>query len=338
MARPGACARRAPLERQLAREEQEAQFSERECAGKLEDIAKLARAGPASSWNGSPARPRRRTKSGPDWTRRASKPSCRRRWTSGASASSAWPRCARRSWRTWRRACAQLEESRLQDRAGPGAAARPHRRRQAQAAGGPAQRGAVCRSVWRRPRRDEEALLPQAHARAESSGAAGAIWPGSAQEIADLGAVNLAALEELTAARERKGYPRRPVGGSERRPSSTLEDAIRRIDRETREQLRGTYDAVNKPLRRAVPRAVRRRRGAAGADRRGDPGCRRPGRRPAAGQEERVHPPAVGRREGAHGDRAGVLAVPAQSGAVLPARRGGCAARRHATPNASATW
>ena len=50
--------------------------------------------------------------------------------------------------------------------------------------------------------------------------------------------------------------------------------------------------------------------------------------RAAAGQAQHVDPPAVRRREGADGDFAGVRAVPAESGAVLPARRGRRAARR----------
>ncbi len=65
------------------------------------------------------------------------------------------------------------------------------------------------------------------------------------QEIADLGAVNLAALEELTSAQERKSYLD-AQSADLNEAIGTLEDAIRRIDRETREQLRGTYDEVNK--------------------------------------------------------------------------------------------
>jgi chromosome segregation protein len=64
------------------------------------------------------------------------------------------------------------------------------------------------------------------------------------REIADLGAVNLAALDELTSARERKGYL---DSQSEDLTTAinTLEDAIRRIDRETREQLVQTFETVN---------------------------------------------------------------------------------------------
>ena len=65
------------------------------------------------------------------------------------------------------------------------------------------------------------------------------------REIADLGSVNLAALEELKAASERKSYldaQTEDLLGA----IDTLEDAIRRIDRETREQLQETYNTVNR--------------------------------------------------------------------------------------------
>ncbi|HWS14200.1 MAG TPA: chromosome segregation protein SMC [Rhodocyclaceae bacterium] len=65
------------------------------------------------------------------------------------------------------------------------------------------------------------------------------------QAIEDLGAVNLAALEELTSARERKGFLD-AQSADLNEAITTLEDAIRRIDRETREQLRGTFDQVNR--------------------------------------------------------------------------------------------
>ena len=65
-----------------------------------------------------------------------------------------------------------------------------------------------------------------------------------AGEMEALGPVNLAALQELETARERKGYL---DAQSEdlNQAIVTLEDAIRRIDHETREQLQQTYDTVN---------------------------------------------------------------------------------------------
>ncbi|MBK7017263.1 MAG: chromosome segregation protein SMC [Sulfuritalea sp.] len=66
-----------------------------------------------------------------------------------------------------------------------------------------------------------------------------------AAEIEALGPVNLAALEELATAAERKGFlDAQSTDLAE--AIGTLEDAIRRIDRETREQLQETYDTVNR--------------------------------------------------------------------------------------------
>ena len=64
------------------------------------------------------------------------------------------------------------------------------------------------------------------------------------EEIDALGPVNLAALDELSTAQERKGYLD-AQSADLAEAISTLEDAIRRIDRETRAQLQQTYDSVN---------------------------------------------------------------------------------------------
>jgi len=72
------------------------------------------------------------------------------------------------------------------------------------------------------------------------------------RDIAALGAVNLAALEELSAARERKRFlDAQNADLSE--AMTTLEDAIRRIDLETRELLRQTFDDVNAHFGRMFP-------------------------------------------------------------------------------------
>ncbi|MES2565191.1 MAG: chromosome segregation protein SMC [Pseudomonadota bacterium] len=72
------------------------------------------------------------------------------------------------------------------------------------------------------------------------------------EEIKALGAVNLAALEELTAAQQRKTYlDAQSQDLSE--ALATLEDAIRRIDRETRERLQLTFDEVNAHFGRMFP-------------------------------------------------------------------------------------
>jgi chromosome segregation protein len=72
------------------------------------------------------------------------------------------------------------------------------------------------------------------------------------EEIKGLGAVNLAALEELQTASERKDY----LDAQSRdlnEAMTTLEDAIRRIDRETRERLQHTFDEVNRHFSEMFP-------------------------------------------------------------------------------------
>jgi chromosome segregation protein len=74
-----------------------------------------------------------------------------------------------------------------------------------------------------------------------------------AGQIAELGAVNLAALEELQAANERRGYL--DAQSTDLKSAiATLEDAIRRIDRETRELLQQTFDKVNEQFGALFPR------------------------------------------------------------------------------------
>ncbi|TXH15828.1 MAG: chromosome segregation protein SMC [Gammaproteobacteria bacterium] len=65
-----------------------------------------------------------------------------------------------------------------------------------------------------------------------------------ANAIAELGAVNMAALQELETATERKGYLDMQAADLTE-AMETLENAIRRIDRETRELLQSTFDTVN---------------------------------------------------------------------------------------------
>jgi len=72
------------------------------------------------------------------------------------------------------------------------------------------------------------------------------------EEVKGLGAVNLAALEELESARSRKDY----LDAQSRdlnEAMATLEDAIRRIDRETRERLQHTFDEVNRHFGKMFP-------------------------------------------------------------------------------------
>jgi chromosome segregation protein len=72
------------------------------------------------------------------------------------------------------------------------------------------------------------------------------------REIVALGAVNLAALDELTAARERKQFLDAQMADLTE-AMTTLEDAIRKIDNETRELLSGTFDTVNGHFGRMFP-------------------------------------------------------------------------------------
>jgi chromosome segregation protein len=70
--------------------------------------------------------------------------------------------------------------------------------------------------------------------------------------IAELGAVNMAALQELETATERKGYLDMQAADLTE-AMETLENAIRRIDRETRDLLQSTFDTVNGHFGRLFP-------------------------------------------------------------------------------------
>ena len=72
------------------------------------------------------------------------------------------------------------------------------------------------------------------------------------REISALGAVNLAALEELASASERKHFLDAQTKDLTD-AMSTLEDAIRKIDGETRELLAGTFKQVNEHFGRMFP-------------------------------------------------------------------------------------
>jgi chromosome segregation protein len=72
------------------------------------------------------------------------------------------------------------------------------------------------------------------------------------RDIVALGAVNLAALDELTASRERKTFLD-SQNTDLTDAMTTLEDAIRKIDAETRELLSGTFNQVNEHFGRMFP-------------------------------------------------------------------------------------
>jgi chromosome segregation protein len=72
------------------------------------------------------------------------------------------------------------------------------------------------------------------------------------REIQSLGAVNLAALEELGTARERKTFLD-AQSADLNEAITTLEDAIRKIDGETRQLLGDTFETVNQHFGRMFP-------------------------------------------------------------------------------------
>jgi len=72
------------------------------------------------------------------------------------------------------------------------------------------------------------------------------------REVAALGAVNLAALDELTAARERKTFLDAQNADLDD-AIKTLEDAIHKIDLETRDLLMSTFNQVNEGFGRMFP-------------------------------------------------------------------------------------
>ena len=97
---------------------------------------------------------------------------------------------------------------------------------------------------------DEEPLLPLIEG-AKAGGLQNELTR-LANEIAALGAVNLAALEELQVAQERKAYLDAQAKDLNE-AIETLEDAIRRIDKESRDLLMATYEEVNRHLSELFP-------------------------------------------------------------------------------------
>jgi len=70
--------------------------------------------------------------------------------------------------------------------------------------------------------------------------------------IADLGAINMAALEELTTSKERKQFLDAQAEDLSA-ALETLESAIRKIDHETRDMLKSTFDIVNQHFGEMFP-------------------------------------------------------------------------------------
>ena len=98
---------------------------------------------------------------------------------------------------------------------------------------------------------DEQELELQIE-KGKRSGALQADITRLAAEISALGAVNLAALEELDTSQQRKNYLDAQYLDLNQ-ALTTLDDAIRRIDRETRERLQHTFDEVNRHFGQLFP-------------------------------------------------------------------------------------
>jgi chromosome segregation protein len=99
---------------------------------------------------------------------------------------------------------------------------------------------------------DEQALLPLLETGNNKPNALQGELNRLNADIEALGSVNLAALEELQVATERKAYldaQARDLNEA----MATLEDAIRRIDKESRELLMDTYNKVNQHLSEMFP-------------------------------------------------------------------------------------
>ncbi|HET9041926.1 MAG TPA: chromosome segregation protein SMC [Burkholderiales bacterium] len=100
---------------------------------------------------------------------------------------------------------------------------------------------------------DEGALAQAFEANKVRPGALQAEIQRLHQAMADLGAINMAALEELGIAAERKAFLD-AQSADLREALDTLENAIRRIDRETREMLQQTFDEANRHFGELFPR------------------------------------------------------------------------------------
>lgn len=73
------------------------------------------------------------------------------------------------------------------------------------------------------------------------------------RRISRLGAINLAAIEEYDAQSERKIYLDQQLGDLEE-ALETLESAIAKIDKETKERFKSTYDCVNESFKELFPK------------------------------------------------------------------------------------
>ncbi|HJV24818.1 MAG TPA: chromosome segregation protein SMC [Aromatoleum sp.] len=228
------------LEQATARELQEARFSERECGGKLDDVARnLQLAGEQLERITAELLARRHeleaTDSGRSNDALQEALALRERREAALAARRDALEAAAASLR-------QTEEMRLRTEqdAAPARTRVAELRLAVQAA---EFAGAQLQERLTEAKADEAALEPLLTADLRETSLVREV-ARLAREIADLGQVNLAALDELRSAQERKGYL--DVQYDDLMEAiETLEDAIRKIDRETREQLQETYNTVS---------------------------------------------------------------------------------------------
>ena len=148
-------------------------------------------------------------------------------------------------------------------------------------------------------------------------------WDGRLAELrADLeklGQVNLTAIDELAEQTERKNYLDRQFADVND-ALTTLDQAMHKMDRETRSRFEDTFNRINAGLQEKFPRLFGG--GHAYLELVGDDPLagRGRGHGASAGQAQQHHLAALGRREGADRGGAGVLDLRSEPGAVLPAR------------------
>ncbi len=228
------------LEQALARELQEARFSERECRAKLDDLQRnrtLAEEQLARIEEEAQLRSEEIEASSDERTAEALQQALDLRQRREAVLASCRDNQEATAQRL--RACEEMR-LRSEQQAGPVRQRVAELRLAVQAAALAAEQFSA-RLV--EAQADEQVLLPLLVPGLKESSLQREV-NRLAREIADLGQVNLAALDELTSAQQRKTYlDAQHADLSE--AILTLEDAIRKIDRETREQLQETYNTVN---------------------------------------------------------------------------------------------
>lgn len=236
------------LEQAMARELQEARFSERECGTKLEDIVRnLQLAGEQIARIGSESEQREQELEATSTERStaALQEALHLRQAREVALS-----VCRDAQEQAAMSLRETEEFRLatEQQAAPARARVGELRLAVQAAELAAQQFA---ERLLEANADETELLPLVTAELKETSLQRDV-ARLAREIAELGQVNLAALDELKSSQERKHYLDAQYDDL-MQAILTLEDAIRRIDRETREQLQETYDTVTQHFSMLFP-------------------------------------------------------------------------------------